>query len=320
MSEFILGIDVGSISTNLVLLDKNKEIKYSSYIRTGGNPIRAVKIGLKQVNEKFPEIKINGVGTTGSARNLIGTIVGADLIKNEITAHATASSFFSPDIRTILEIGGQDSKLIILRNGVVVDFAMNSVCAAGTGSFLDSQSSRLKIPVEKFGEFALKSKEDVNIAGRCTVFAESDMIHKQQVGHSNDDIIYGLCNSLVRNYLNNLGRGKELIEPIMFQGGVSENKGMIKAFEKTLGCKLIVPKHNKVMGAIGIALLVANNLPEKTKFRGFSLSDKNILTKSFNCDGCPNKCEVIEAYIENELLSRWNDRCGKWQISKQQEN
>ncbi len=314
MDEFFLGIDVGSISTNLVLLDKEKKVRYSSYIRTDGNPIKAVKCGLRQIKEKFPSLLIKGVGTTGSARNLIGTIVGADLVKNEITAHATASSFFSPEVQTILEIGGQDSKLIILRNVVVVDFAMNSVCAAGTGSFLDSQSSRLKIPVEEFGDLALKSKEDVNIAGRCTVFAESDMIHKQQVGHSNEDIIYGLCNSLVRNYLNNLGRGKELLGPIMFQGGVSENKGMIKAFEEALGEKLIVPEHNKVMGAIGIALLVSRNVPEKTKFRGFELSDKEIFTKSFNCEGCPNRCEVIEAYIEEELLSRWNDRCGKWQV------
>ena len=310
-----MGIDIGSISTNFVLLDENNDILHDSYIRTNGDPIGAVKLGLKNIEQEFSEIEIVGVGTTGSARSLIGSIVGADVVKNEITAHATASSFFNPGVKTILEIGGQDSKLIILRNGVVSDFAMNTVCAAGTGSFLDSQASRLKIPIENFGELALKSKNEVNIAGRCTVFAESDMIHKQQVGHEIEDIIYGLCNSLVRNFLNNLAKGKDIQEPIMFQGGVSENKGIIKAFEETLEKKIVIPKYNKVMGAIGIALIVKRKLPVKSNFRGFQLSTQNIFTKTFNCQGCPNRCEVVEAYIDNKLISRWNDRCGKWQVN-----
>ncbi|HZX44707.1 MAG TPA: acyl-CoA dehydratase activase, partial [Candidatus Nanoarchaeia archaeon] len=238
MNKTYLGVDVGSISTNVVLLCGDRVI-HSSYIRTSGNPARSVKEGLIEVKSKFGEIEIAGVGTTGSARKLIGELIGADIVKNEITAHAMASTFYCPNVSTIIEIGGQDSKLIILKNGTVVDFCMNSVCAAGTGSFLDSQANRLRIPIEEFGGISLNSKDGVNIAGRCTVFAESDMIHKQQIGHKIEDILYGLCKSLVRNYLNNLSRGRELYEPIMFQGGVSENKGIIRAFEESLGKKLI---------------------------------------------------------------------------------
>jgi len=308
-----LGIDVGSISTNFVLINKENEVLFSSYTRTDGDPISAVKKGLKLLKEKFLEgAEIAGVGTTGSARQLIGVITGADLIKNEITAHAKASSFFVPDARTVIEIGGQDSKIIILENGVAVDFAMNLICAAGTGSFLDAQASRLKIPIEEFGELALESNNPTNIGSRCTVFAESDMIHKQQVGHKIENIVAGLCNGLVRNFLNNVAKGKNIKPLIVFQGGVSENLGIRKAFKEALGEEIIIPKYNKVMGAFGVAILAKEQPPEKTKFLGFEISDKDIKCTSFQCKGCPNQCEVIEAKIDGKVVARWGDRCGKW--------
>ena len=308
-----LGIDVGSISTDLALIDEKNNVLFSLYIRTEGDPIKAVKRGLKALKEKMPDnAKISGVGTTGSARQLVGAITGADLIKNEITAHARGSSFFVPDVRTIIEIGGQDSKIIILENGVAVDFAMNLLCAAGTGSFLDNQAQRLGIPIEKFGEIALKSNNPTNIASRCTVFAESDMIHKQQVGHKNEDIIAGLCQGMARNFLSNVAKGKNIKPPIVFQGGVSENVGMRKAFGDELNEKIIVPPYNTVMGAFGVALLVKENPPLKTKFLGFDITDKDIKCTSFQCDGCPNRCEVIEARINGKVIARWGDRCGRW--------
>jgi predicted CoA-substrate-specific enzyme activase len=308
-----LGIDVGSISTNLVLIDENNQVLSSLYIRTEGNPIGAIQRGLKELKNQIPkEAEITGVGTTGSARYLAGVITGADLIKNEITAHAKGASFFVPDVRTVIEIGGQDSKIIILENSVAVDFAMNLICAAGTGAFLDAQAFRLKLPVESFGEIALKSKNPTTIGSRCTVFAESDMIHKQQIGHSTEDIVAGLCQGLVRNFLNNVAKGKNIKPPIIFQGGVSENLGMRKAFKEALGQEIIVPPYNTVMGAFGAALLVKDyNLPA-THFRGFEISDQNIKCTSFQCKGCPNRCEVIEARIEGKVIARWGDRCGKW--------
>ena len=314
--KLYLGIDVGSISTNLVLMDDNRQVVKDLYLRTAGNPIRAVKSGLGQLSSICQDQDIVGCGATGSARKLTGVITGADLVKNEITAHAKASVHFNPNVQTVLEIGGQDSKIIIIRGGHAVDFAMNSVCAAGTGAFLDAQADRLKIPIEKFGELALKSKNDVNIAGRCTVFAESDMIHKQQTGYSVEDIVNGLCNSMVRNYLNNVGRGKDIQPPIVFQGGVSCNVGMGKAFELALGHKIIVPKYNTVMGALGMCLLVKQMQDrgeiKKTSFRGFKTADLDIKTTSFECKGCPNHCEIVEARIEGKVVSRWGDRCGKW--------
>ncbi len=311
-----LGIDVGSISTKFVLIDEKNQILYSSYFRTEGNPIRAVQKGLKELNNQIskhnPAVEIAGVGTTGSARYLTGVITGADLIKNEITAHAKGVSYFVPEVKTVIEIGGQDSKVIILENGVVVDFAMNLICAAGTGSFLDAQAFRLKIPIEKFGDLALKAKTPTTIGSRCTVFCESDMIHKQQIGHKTEDIIAGLCQGLARNFLNNVARGKNIQPPIVFLGGVSENLGMRKAFEEVLNQKIIVPSYNTVMGAFGVALLLKEMSLPKTKFLGFEISDKDIKCTSFQCKGCPNQCEVIEARIDGKVVARWGDRCGKW--------
>jgi len=187
-----------------------------------------------------------------------------------------------------------------------------SNCAAGTGAFLDAQASRLKIPIENFGELTLKSKKPTTVSARCTIFAESDMIHKQQIGHSTEDIVAGLCQGLARNFLANVARGKNIKPPIVFLGGVSENVGMRKAFEEALGQKIIVPKYNTVMGAFGVTLLVKDANPPTTRFRGFEISDKEIKCTSFQCQGCPNRCEVIEARIEGKVISRWGDRCGKW--------
>jgi predicted CoA-substrate-specific enzyme activase len=311
-----LGIDVGSISTKLVLINEENQILYNLYIRTGGNPIGAIQKGLKDLANYIKNnnlaVELAGLGTTGSARYLAGAITGADLIKNEITAHAKGASFLVPEARTIIEIGGQDSKIIILEDGVAVDFAMNLICAAGTGSFLDAQAFRLKLPVEKFGELALKSKNPTNIGSRCTVFCESDMIHKQQIGHKLEDIVAGLCQGLARNFLANVAKGKNIQAPIIFLGGVSENLGMRKAFKDALQRDIVVPPYNTVMGAFGTALLVKEHPPKKTKFLGFEVSDKNIKCTSFQCNGCPNRCEIIEARIDGKVIARWGDRCGKW--------
>lgn len=311
-----LGIDVGSVSTNLVVMDGDDNIIEKLYIRTSGQPIVAISNGMKIIHENISrKIKIIGVGVTGSGRQLAGVIVGADVVKNEITAHAVAAQRKIPNVKTIIEIGGQDSKIIILKNEVVNDFAMNTVCAAGTGSFLDRQASRLGIAIEDFGALALKSNSPVRIAGRCAVFAESDMIHKQQTGHGVEDIICGLCEALVRNYLNNLGKGKDIKEPILFQGGVAANIGIVKAFEKALGMKLFIPEHHDVMGAYGAALIAKKkmlNSGVETNFNGFGVEKNIYKAKSIECDGCSNLCEVIEISENTKIIARWGDRCGKW--------
>ncbi len=313
-----LGIDVGSVTTKFAVLDEDDNLLASLYTRTQGQPIRVVQEGLRQIAAEVPPgVEIRGVCSTGSARQLVGVIVGADLVKNEITAHAVGASHFVPGVQTVLEIGGQDSKVIILRDGIVTDFAMNTVCAAGTGSFLDQQAHRLNMRIEDFGSLALKSKTPVRIAGRCTVFAESDMIHKQQMGHAVEDILYGLCQALARNYLNNLCLGKEVLPPVVFQGGVAANAGMVRAFEETLETPITVPPHHDVMGAIGAALLahehvVATGAP--TRFRGMGVSDVEYTSSSFECKGCSNLCEVVQIRMAGEVVARWGGRCGKWEI------
>ncbi|MGC9337301.1 MAG: acyl-CoA dehydratase activase [Candidatus Cloacimonadia bacterium] len=311
-----LGIDVGSISTNLVLIDEQSQILSSLYLWTEGNPIKAVKDGMRQIKEVIDsDVTVKGVGTTGSGRHLAGAIVGADLIKNEITAHAMGARFFVPEVQTVIEIGGQDSKIIILEDGVVVDFGMNTICAAGTGSFLDNQAARLRISIEQFGNLALQSQNPTTIASRCTVFAESDMIHKQQIGHKIEDIVAGLCHGLARNYLSSVAHGKNIKPPIVFQGGVSKNEGMKWAFEQELHQKIIIPEYSTVMGAFGVALGVKDLRAEDHKpsrFRGWNIAHQDISCTSFHCDGCPNHCEVVKASIQGKVISYWGDRCGKW--------
>ncbi|MBI4295058.1 MAG: 2-hydroxyglutaryl-CoA dehydratase [Chloroflexi bacterium] len=312
-----LGVDVGSVTTKFALLDETNNLLAALYLRTQGKPVTMVQEGLREIRRHLPQgATICGVGTTGSARYLAGVVLGADVVKNEITSHAVAALHFHPEVQTVIEIGGQDSKLIIIRDGVVTDFAMNTVCAAGTGSFLDHQALRLGIKVEDFGSLALKSHNSVRIAGRCTVFAESDMIHKQQVGHSTEDILYGLCQALVRNYLNNVGMGKEILPPVVFQGGVAFNQAIVRAFQENLKTEVRVPPHHEVMGAIGAALLVREEVEETeaaTRFKGFEVGHTSYRTSSFECKACPNLCEIAQLSINGTALARWGGRCDLWE-------
>ena len=309
MKKAYLGIDIGSISTKGVIIDSNNNILASEYIETSGNPIKAVKTLISLLKEKFDNniYSVVSIGTTGSARKLIGTLLSASIIKNEITAHAIGTTSIIPDVRTIFEIGGQDSKIIILKNGIVVDYAMNTLCAAGTGSFLSSQSKRLGIDVKDFGKIALTSKNPTAIAARCTVFAESDLVHKAQIGCKKEDIIAGLCESVATNYLNNVGKGKIIQEPIVFQGGVSKNIGVVAAFEKLTNSKIIVGPNSHLMGALGVAILAKKSKKEK-KF-DFNIENVVFETKGINCNGCSNKCEIIQVIRDNELIDSWGNRC-----------
>jgi predicted CoA-substrate-specific enzyme activase len=263
------------------------------------------------------DLHISAVCTTGSGRELIAAVVGADMVKNEISAHARAAIALHPDVRTVIEIGGQDSKVTIIEDGAIVDFAMNLVCAAGTGSFLDSQARRLNITIEQLGQRAVLSQKPTPIAGRCTVFAESDMIHKQQIGHAQEDILMGLCQALVRNFIGNVARGKDLHPPILLQGGVSANPGICRAFEESLGCPVIVPRYHLVMGALGAALLALDSNFAHTKFRGLHISEHHISTKAFTCHDCSNECEIIEIIDQNKAVGCTGGRCNKWQDHKQ---
>lgn len=306
-----LGIDIGSISTKGVVIDEDNKIICSLYIWTEGSPISSVKKLVSGLKKKIPkDYVVKGIGTTGSARKLIGLMLDANVVKNEITAHAVGTLSVNPNVHTILEIGGQDSKIIIIRDGIIVDYAMNTLCAAGTGSFLSSQAKRLDIPIEEFGKLALSSKNPAKIAARCTVFAESDLIHKAQVGYSKEDIVAGLCKSIVLNYLNNIGKGKKIIEPVVFQGGVSKNEGVLKYFREVLGCDVTVDPNSHLMGALGIAILSHKN----SDGRVYDLDIKDIEFKTVGneCGGCSNNCEILRIFKDKKLVDTWGSMCGKY--------
>lgn len=309
MTKGYLGIDIGSISTKGVVIDQDNNILAKEYLWTEGDPMGAVKRLLKALEAQLKEqdVQIVSVGTTGSARKLIGVMTGASVVKNEITAHAIGTTTVHPDVRTIFEIGGQDSKIVIIENGFVTDYAMNTLCAAGTGSFLSSQAHRLGVSVEDFGEIALTSKKPTNIAARCTVFAESDLVHKAQIGHKKEDIIAGLCKAVVANYLNNIGKGKKIMPPIVFQGGVSKNVGVKKAFEDAVGHEVIVDENGHLMGAFGVAVLARRSGREKPF--SFDTADIEFRTRGFECGKCANHCEIICVYREDELIDAWGNKC-----------
>ena len=311
-----LGIDIGSISTKGVIINEENEILASTYLWTEGNPIKAVKRLLKELEQQVQDkdIQVLGVGTTGSARKLIGTMLGACSIKNEITAHAIGTLSRHKDVNTILEIGGQDSKIILLEDGIVTDYAMNTLCAAGTGSFLSSQAKRLGVAVEDFGDIALTSQHPATIAARCTVFAESDLVHKIQMGYAKNDIIAGLCYSVAANYLNNVAKGKKIKAPVIFQGGVSKNIGVKQAFEDLLQVPVITDEDGHLMGALGSAILAKKS--SKNEVFNFSISNSQFETIGKECSNCPNHCEVIIVKKDGQKLDAWGNRCPKGALLK----
>lgn len=306
MKKGYMGIDIGSISTKGVIIDEENNIITKAYLWTKGNPIQAVKDLLKELKKECQNIKIVGLGTTGSARKLIGTILGANIIKNEITAHVYGTLSKHRDIKTIIEIGGQDSKIILIENKIITDYAMNTLCAAGTGAFLSSQAKRLDVDIKDLGKIALTSNNPTPLAARCTVFAESDLIHKAQMGYKKNDIIAGLCRSVALNYLNNVAKGKKIKEPIIFQGGVSKNIGVKKAFEEILNTNIITDEDGHLMGALGVAILSKN---EKEINFSFDITDYNYNTSTLFCNKCPNNCEIICVKNNNKLIDSWGNRC-----------
>jgi len=318
-----LGIDVGSISTNLAVIDEHGRLLSKRYLMTAGRPIEAVNQGLSEVGEEVGDkVEIMGVGTTGSGRYMIADYVGADIVKNEITAHATAAIFIDNTIDTIFEIGGQDSKYISLKDSLVVDFEMNKACAAGTGSFLEEQAEKLNISIKKeFENCALSAHNPCRLGERCTVFMENSLMSNLQKGADRNDLLAGLAYSIVQNYINRVVAGKPIGEKITFLGGVAFNKAVMAAFEKYLGKKIIVPSHHEVAGAIGMALIAMRHMiaapSQHTKFKGFELSKKPYEISSFECKGCPNVCEINRVKIKGEQgFLFYGGRCEKYDLRR----
>ena len=318
--EAYLGVDVGSISTNVVVIDKDMRVLAREYLLTAGRPLEAITEGLKRAGKKLAgRVEIMGAATTGSGRYLTGDFIGADVVRNEITAQATAAAAIDPTVDTIFEIGGQDSKFISLEHGAIVDFMMNKVCAAGTGSFLEEQAEKLGISIkEEFGKLALASKKPVPLGERCTVFMESDLVHHQQRGAIKEDLVSGLSYSIVQNYLNKVVEDRKVGKNVFYQGATAANKGIVAAFEKVTGQKITVPPHHDVTGAIGAALLAMRERDwEKSRFKGFDLADREYAITSFECQSCPNRCEIRQVQITGEKPLFYGSRCEKYEVAAQ---
>jgi predicted CoA-substrate-specific enzyme activase len=314
-----LGVDVGSISTNVVLVDQAERVVARRYLPTAGRPLEAVRRGLAEVAAEVGDtVRVVAAGCTGSGRYLTGHYVGADVIRNEITAQARAAVAIDPDVDTVFEIGGQDSKYIRLDRGAVVDFAMNNACAAGTGSFLEEQAARLDISIEgEFQELALSAPAPACLGERCTVFMESDLIHHQQRGARAENLTAGLAYSIVHNYMNRVVNTRPVGKRIFFQGGVAHNAAVASAFEGALGRSITVPPHHDVTGAIGVALLAREELArhpgQRTRFRGFDATGRDYESKSFVCKACPNLCEVKKVTIAGEAPLFYGARCERFE-------
>jgi predicted CoA-substrate-specific enzyme activase len=313
-----LGLDIGSVSTNVVAIDEFGSVIHDVYLRTAGRPIEAVQQGLAEVAERWgTRLQICGVGTTGSGRELIAEFVGADVVNDEITAHKTgavhiSSTLGGEPVDTIFEIGGQDSKFISIEHSVVVDFAMNEACAAGTGSFLEEQAEKLGISIKgEFAKLALAAPGPSRLGERCTVFMERDVTGWLHKGETVPNLVAGLAYSIALNYLNRVVRGRKIGNVIYFQGGTAYNDAVTAAFASLLGKKITVPPYNGVMGAIGMAL-IARQWHQATRgvsrFRGYDLHKLHLATRDFVCKACSNLCDMKEFVIEGQK-SYWGDKC-----------
>lgn len=264
MEDIFLGIDIGSTTVKVIVVDRKRSLLAHRYLRSQGQPRQTLLRVIEQLSQQVDLAQIVGVGLTGSGGEPIARLIGGQHV-NELIAQARAVGEFHPEARTVIEIGGQDSKFLALewdaKSGkmALVDFAMNALCAAGTGSFLDQQAERLNISIEdEFAALAIQSTNPARIAGRCTVFAKSDMIHLQQKGTPLSDILAGLCMALARNFKSVIGKGKSFTPPILFQGGVAYNAGVVRAFETVLDLapgQLIIPQHHQLMAALGTAFV-----------------------------------------------------------------
>lgn len=322
-----LGIDIGSTTTKYALIDEKREIIHKNYVHTQGKPIEVTQVLLKKIRSDLGgRIELRGVATTGSGRNVVGDFLNADLIIDEITAHARGAVEIDPGIDTIFEIGGQDSKYISIANTFPLDFDMNKVCAAGTGSFLHELANKYGINiVSEFQEIALSSEHPIKLAERCTVFMESDLVFYDQKGAERKDLIAGLCYSIVHNYLNRVVGKRQIGERIMFLGGPSLNKGVVSAFENVMGRGLIVPKHREVLGAFGAAIALQEKFrleqPNGSSFRGLdqAIEDRMDFKESV-CRAdpdCHNRCK-LKIYDFDGRRSVWGGECGRYEFTRGQ--
>ncbi|MFC2164886.1 acyl-CoA dehydratase activase [Acidobacteriota bacterium] len=313
-----LGVDVGSVSTNLALVDADGTVKAGVYLPTRGRPLEVIREGYDLLLEKCKgKIEISGIGTTGSGRYLAGRYLHADAVRNEITCQLISATHYFPEVDTVFEIGGQDSKFINVKNGQIFDFTMNKICAAGTGSFLEEQAEHLGIDiVSEFSSRASQSKSPRDLGSRCTVFMDTELVNAISSGNSVPDICAGLAYSIVRNYLEKVVEDRSVGNSVVFQGGVASNPAVVNAFSLWLGKEILVHPHNRISGAIGAALVAKKTVEEKGKVSPDITSlgeriNQSYSVSSFQCQQCHNLCQVNRISLENEDIY-FGDTCERY--------
>lgn len=325
-----MGYDIGSTTTKLVLITPEGRIIYKRYIPTEGQPVVAIKKALKNCIESVDIKRVNvlGVGTTGSGREVANLFVGADDVVNEVTAHARGTTFFEPEVDTIFELGGQDAKYTALGNGFVMDFRMNKVCAAGTGSFLEETANKLGINiVGEYEKLAMAAEAPYRLTERCTVYMESDLMSYLQMGGAVEDLLAGLSQAVVHNYLNRVVQDGKIGNKISFQGGPSLNKSVVAAFERIVGKPIITLPHREVMGAVGSALHAMDEIQAmqkagktfKTRFRGWDVIEKPFVHEEEVCvrnPKCHNLCK-LQIYRVGEDEAVYGGDCGMYESRQQ---
>lgn len=315
MRKLFLGVDVGAASTKMIIIDEFDTMTEQIYIKTHGSIVEDLKKCFRYLKEQVSKNEIHGLGITGSGRNLAGTIIGADISKNEITTQGVAAAWYYPEVKTVIEIGGHTSKLILLSDGVIYKTVTNNPCSTCIGSFIEHQAERFCIPTDEFYEAISKSTKTIEIECKCATITEGEIIQKQQLGYNVNDIIKGLCIGITKNYIKNFAKGITLKGPILMQGGVALNTGIVKAFSMELDTSIIVPIYPQFMGAIGAAILAKDEYRRKghTKFKGFNVVESDILIYSLECIMCSKACEVINIEQQGKVLDILNDKCGKYQ-------
>jgi predicted CoA-substrate-specific enzyme activase len=311
--ELYLGIDIGSTSTKAVLMSTVREIFAGFYTRTAGRPVHAVQKLFASIDDVIERKKLNvhiiGAGTTGAGRKFSGKIIGADMIIDEITAHARAAVELNPDVDTIIEIGGQDSKFTTLIKGMVTFSAMNNVCAAGTGSFIEEQAQKLRCPLSDYSSRTEGKRAPIS-SDRCTVFMERDINHYLNEGYSVDEVLASVLHSIRENYLMKVATENSIGNTICFQGATAKNKALVAAFEQRLGKPIHVSPYCHLTGALGVALMLQEQEVKESRFKGLKLYQRQIPVRSEVCDICTNHCKITVADIEGESVA-YGFLCGR---------
>ncbi len=318
-----LGVDIGSTSTKAVIVDESKKVLAGLYTRTAGRPVKAVQSLFAAlddlVSRKGVELQIGAAGTTGSGRKFSGKIIGADLIVDEITAHARAAIEINPNVDTIIEIGGQDSKFTTLKNGIVTFSVMNTVCAAGTGSFIEEQAQKFNCPLSEFPAMT-EGQRSPAVSDRCTVFMERDMNHYLSEGYSLKEALAAVLHAITENYLTKVASENSIGDIVFFQGATAKNKALVAALEQRLGKPLHVSEYCHLTGALGAALMLIDQDVPETTFKGLDLHRKNIPIRSEVCELCTNHCKLTVAQIDEEVVA-YGFLCGRdYDTRKQADN